>query len=151
MQRSILKKRIRARLSSTAIVIRAYANQVFTDNGFEITPEQYTILSLIADNKELYQRQLSEITLKDRANISRIIKILEDKGLVERVTSSNGRQIFKVKATEKGILLHKKIEPIGEKIRNMTINGLSDNELESFLNTLDKMFLNIREKVNLQI
>ncbi len=151
MQRSILKKRIRARLASASVLIRAYSNQVFSGTEFDITPEQYTILSLIADNGELYQRQLSEITLKARANISRIIGILEDKGLVERVAGSNGRKIFKIKATKKGIELNKKIEPAGQRIRKAVTKGISDKELENFLNILDKMFLNIREKVNLQI
>ena len=151
MQRNILRRRIRARLSSTALLIRSYSSQIFNEHGFDITPEQYTILSLIVDNKELYQRRFSEITLKDRANISRIIKILEEKGLVARITGSNGRQIFKVIPTSRGIELNNKVKPFAQKIRQDITKDIKDEDLEIFLNTLDKMFLNIREKVNLQI
>ena len=39
----------------------------------------------------LYQRQLSEITMKDRPNITRIINILEKNGYVTRVSDKNKR------------------------------------------------------------
>lgn len=151
MQRNILRKRINARLFTTAIVLRALSNKIFAEQEFEITPEQYLILSLITDNEELYQRQLSEITLKDRANISRIIKILEEKELIQRTPDSNGRQIFKVKATQKGINMQTKIMPIAKKIRQIATNGISNEDMETCLNTLDKIFNNIEDKVSLQI
>ena len=151
MQRSILRKRIRARLAATEILLRALSNKEFSENGIVITPEQYTILSLITDNKELYQRQLSEITLKDRANISRIIKILEGKGLITKIADSNGRQIFKIKPTKKGIELSNKIQPLAKKIRQTATEGISNSEMELFLNILDKIFYNMETKVSLQI
>lgn len=151
MRRSILRKRIRARLNTTSVVMRAFSNQIFTQNGFEITPEQYTILTLIIENEELYQRQLSEITLKDRSNISRIIKILEEKELIVKITDSNGRQIFKVKATQKGIDLHKKMAQVAKIIRQTATKGISNEDMEICLNTLDKIFNNLENKVKLQI
>ena len=151
MQRNLLKKRIRARLATTAIVMKAFSNQTFTEAGFDITPEQYTVLSLIIENKGLYQRQLSEITLKDRANISRFIKILEDKDLIKRTSDSNGRQIFIAKVTQKGIDLYNKMQPAANNIRKIAANGIKDEELEICLNTLDKIFSNFEDKVNLQI
>lgn len=151
MQRSILRQRISTRLYTTEILFRAMYNKLFAENNFEITPEQYVILSLIADNNELYQRQLSEITLKDRANISRIIKILEEKGLIKVVVSSNGRQINKVAATEKGLEVRKKILPVAKSIRQAAVKEITNEELENCLSTLDKMFCNLRDKVTLQI
>lgn len=151
MQRSVLRKRIRARLATTEIVMRALSNKIFTEKGFEISPEQYTILSLIVDNKELYQRQLSEITLKDRANISRIINILEEKGLVIRQADSNGRHIFKIIPTQEGIELNNIIFPEAKKIRQIATEGISNEEMEICLNTLDKIFCNVENKVSLQI
>ncbi len=151
MQRNILRKRIGARLNTTSVVMRAFSNQVFSQNGFEITPEQYTILTLIVDNEELYQRQLSEITLKDRSNISRIIKILEEKELIVKITDSNGRQIFKVQATQKGLDLYKKMKPVSKSIRQIATRGISNNDMGICLNTLDKIFNNLEDKVKLQI
>ena len=151
MQRSILRKRIRARLAATEILLRALSNKIFAENDIIITPEQYTILSLITDNKELYQRQLSEITLKDRANISRIIKILESKGLVQRTADSNGRQILKIKPTQNGIELSNKIQPLAKRIRQTATEGIPNEEMELFLNILDKIFCNMETKVSLQI
>ncbi len=151
MQRSILRKRISARLNTTAIALRIYSINRFNQEKFDITPEQYGVLSLIVDNNELYQRQLSEILLKDRANISRIIKILEEKALIIKTKDSNGRKIFKVKPTEKGLELRKKILSVTKNIRQKITKGITDEELEGFLTTLDKMFYNVIDKINIQI
>ena len=151
MKRSILRKRIRARLYATAVVMRVFSSQKFSEYGFDITPEQYTILSLIAENDGIYQRQLSEITLKDRANITRIIKILEEKGLIIRTPNSNGRQIFKIKPTQKGLEYASKIGAVAKKIRMAATENISNEEMEIFVNTLDKIFYNLENKVTLQI
>ncbi len=52
--------------------------------------------------KVYIKRQICEITLKDRANVARIIDILLQKELITKVSDSNGRRIFKIIATQKG-------------------------------------------------
>ncbi len=151
MLRSILKERIRARLSTTAILMRAYSNQTFAEEGFDVTAEQYAILSLIADSSEIYQRRLSEITLKDRANISRIVKILKEKELIDITIDSNGRQIYKLKLTQKGLNLYSKMKFTADKIRKTATKNIKNEELEICLNTLDKIYFNLSDKTNLQI
>ncbi len=151
MLRSILRERIRARLYTTGVMLRAFSNQTFMEEGYDITTEQFYVLSLIADNKELYQRQLSEITLKDRANISRIIKILLEKELITKTVDSNGRKIYKVKLTKKGEELYQKVKITANKIRQIATKNVPKEEMEICLNTLDKIFYNLEDKVTLQI
>ena len=68
---------------NTGIVSRALSSQTFFEKGFDLTPEQFLILDLVQEYGELYQRQICEITLKDRSNIARIVKILEEKELIK--------------------------------------------------------------------
>ena len=112
MKNNPLRKRVGAMLVATGILSRGLALQTFAEKGFEITSEQYLILSLLVEHGELYQRQISELTYKDRPNVSRIINILEEKELVKRINSSNGRQIYKIVVTEKGRKLREIIHPV---------------------------------------
>lgn len=151
MKKIKLGKRIGTPIYYTGIVSRALSSQTFVEKGFEITPEQFLILDLIHDNGELYQRQICEITLKDRSNVARLIKILEEKGLVKKETSSNGRRIFKITATEKGQRVRDLIKPTALEVRKTLMNGITDEELKITLATLHKVYENARPLVKLQI
>ncbi len=151
MPKNYLNKRIGTMLFTTGTLARGLSSQTFSEKKFPLTPEQYLILSLLDEHKELYQRQLSEITLKDRANISRIINILEEKKLVKRINDSNGRKIFKVIVTEEGKKLLEKIAPTAKELRSIITKGIKTEDLEFFLEIMNKIYNNIWEKVNLQI
>lgn len=151
MKNNPLRKRVGAMLVATGVLSRGLTLQTFAENGFDITPEQYLILSLLYENGELYQRQISELTYKDRPNVSRIINILENKGLVRRVNDSNGRQINKIIMTEKGKELREKIHPVSVEIRKIVTKNIAVEDLEKCLAILSQMLDNMKDKVILQI
>ena len=136
---------------NTGIVSRALSSQPFFEKGFDLTPEQFLILDLVQEYGELYQRQICEITLKDRSNIARIVKILEEKELIKKEQASNGRRIFKISATEKGKSMRDTIKPTAIELRNLLMQGISKDELEITLLTLNKVYENARPLVKLQI
>ena len=151
MKNNPLRKRVGAMLVATGVLSRGLTLQTFAENGFDITPEQYLILSLLYEHGELYQRQISELTYKDRPNVSRIINILENKGLVRRVNDSNGRQINKIIMTEKGKELREKIHPVSVEIRKIVTKDIAIEDLEKCLAILNQMLDNMKDKVILQI
>lgn len=152
MYREYLKGRIGSLIYITGTLVRGLSSQTFTEKNFELTPDQYVILNLLLGNEEIMcQRQLAEITFKDRANISRIIDILHQKGFIEKIPDSNGRKIYKLIVTQKGKDARDKILSTDIELRNIITNNISEEELAVTFNTLEKMNLNIRDKVKLQI
>ena len=152
MYREYLKGRIGSLIYITGTLIRGLSSQTFVEKDFGLTPDQYVILSLLLENEEIiYQRQLAEITFKDRANISRIIDIMNQKGLVKKIPDSNGRKIYKLVVTEEGKKLRDKVFPTDIDLREMITQDITEEELAVTFNTLEKMNLNIRDKVKLQI
>ncbi len=152
MYREYLNGKIGSLIYITGTLVRGLSSQTFTEKGYNLTPDQYIILSLLLDNEEIkYQRQIAEIIFKDRANVSRIIDILKEKGFIEKIPDSNGRKIYKLIVTEKGKEAREEILPIEKEIRKMITKNISDEELNVMFHTLEKMNLNIRDKVKLQI
>ncbi len=149
---NLLNKKVGAMLVATGVLSRVMALQTYAQKGFEITPEQYLVLSIIMDSGgELYQRQISEITYKDRPNVTRIINILEEKGLVRRIEDVNKRKIYKVAVTDAGIAMRKKIKPTMLELRAITTEGINDEDLQKTLKILEKMLKNMKDKAVLQI
>lgn len=106
MPQNFLNKKVLFTLMTTGLLSKIATLQMYAKNKFSITPEQYLILSILVETGELYQRQICEITYKDRPNMTRLINILEKDGLVKRIQDVNGRKINKIRVTEKGATLH---------------------------------------------
>lgn len=147
----LLKSRIGMKLVRVGKMVRAIANRKFVEADYPITPEQFTVLTAILDHDGLYQRQIGALTLKDRPNITRIINILENKGLVTRTADTNKRKIFKINITEKGKEAYEEVLPTVAEHWQQTVEGVTDEELESCLKVLNKIKINLEEKLNMQI
>lgn len=148
---NLLKSRIGMKLVRVGRMVRAIANQKFVRANFPITPEQFTVLTAILDHDGLYQRQIGALTLKDRPNITRIINILEEKGLVTRTPDTNKRKIFKINITDKGKEAYNEVLPTVAEHWQSTVEDVSDEELENCLTVLNKIKANLEEKLNIQI
>lgn len=151
MIKSVIKNRIGSTIYMVGSLVRGLSSQTFTDRNFGITPEQYLVLLLIIENEAVYQRQICEITLKDRANVARIIEILLSKELIEKTADSNGRRIFKIVGTQKGKDLIKTIEPCDIELKNFITRDIAQEELEITRRTLEKIQANVINSVKLQI
>ena len=105
-----------------------------------ITSEQFVVLDTIFSEKGIYQQKLSEILLKDKSNTTRILKVLEEKGLITRdMGKANNRLVYILNVTEKGRHL---VEDNMPKIKNFILEmfgDISDDEIE-LLHNLSKKF-----------
>lgn len=151
MLKDIIEDRIGSIIFVVGTLVRAFSSQAFSERTFGITPEQYLILLLIVENDGVYQRQICEITLKDRANVARLIEILLKKDLIEKVTDSNGRRIYKIHATQKGKELIAKISPHDIELRSFITRNISPEDLEITKRTLQKIKENVIDNIKLQI
>ena len=94
---AIIRHKVGLKLSQVGMLSKVFAMQSFVNGECNITPEQFTVLNALSESEWLYQRQISAITLKDRANITRIINILEKKGYIKKVVDILSLQLFLIK------------------------------------------------------
>ncbi|MBD5401241.1 MarR family transcriptional regulator [bacterium] len=147
----LLKYKIGANLSGVGSLSKIFAIQSFSACDCEITPEQFSVLSVLYENDGLYQRQLSALTLKDRPNISRILSILESMGYITKTPDVSSRKIYKISITPKGIEVYEKILPVVLKVWLETVEGISDSDIDAFNNVLVKIKQNLLSKINIQM
>ena len=148
---TIRRQKLGLRLSQAGMLSKVFAMQSFVNNNCKITPEQFTVLNVLMDNDGLYQRQISTITLKDRANITRIINILLDKGYVRKVVDTTSRKIHKIYITENGKMIVESVMPEILKIWGTMSENIEEQEMENFILTLEKIKNNLTDKTILQL
>ena len=140
-----------AMLVAAGVYTRIYSRQCFKNNNFDITPEQFVIIEVLMHHDGLYQRQLSEITLKDRPNITRIINILEKGGYVERRSDKNKRKVFKIYLTQKAKDIFPLLQKVTQDYRKVMAEGIKKEELEICLKVLNQVLQNLLDKVDMSL
>lgn len=83
-------------LHRTLTAIRAVARYEFQDEACDVTIDQWIILCALWEKEGRSQTELSEKTYKDRATVTRMLDLLEKKGLIFRQQSSADRRIYEV-------------------------------------------------------
>ncbi len=109
----------------------------------DITPEQFAILSLLQERGGLQQREIAELLLKDRPNITRILERMQNKKLIKRETDPKDRRAVRVHLTANGKKLLPKVEKIALDFRTQAYQGLSEAELNQLKQTLHHISENL--------
>ena len=87
----------------TARYCKLLGAQVFEQLNVGLSLEEYSVLDTLITRKELCQRDLAKLILKDRANTGKLLDNLEKKGLVTRKLSiKNNRPVKIIEITANG-------------------------------------------------
>ena len=144
--------RLPYKIEKTAIYMKLRGSYILSSFDAGLSIDQFITLETIAFNPDICQRDLSKIVLKDRSNVTRILNILENRGLIIRELSVKGRRPVKtMKLTEKGDELIKKYSYPLQKDMDVFLSDFSEEELEVMKKGLDKIITKISETVSIQI
>lgn len=124
--------------------IRSVTYKEFLGHGLELTPEQWIVLVQLWKKDGQSQSALSELTLRDRPTMSRIIDTMEKSGLVERAHDAQDARTRLVKLTHTGRALQPKLVPVAKGIVSRLEQGISERDLETTHRTLTRMLENLR-------
>lgn len=110
------------------------------------TPTQMQILEYILNHQEeeIYQKDLENILNLRRATVSGVLQTMEKNNLIERVVASNDARVKKIilNPKTKELFLEKRKQM--EELEEIIIDGISEKEIEEFLNVLNKIKGNVK-------
>lgn len=128
----------------TTKVSKQYSQKEFDKLKLGITVEQWVILKIVAENKNLSQKELANKSHRDPASITRTIDLLEKKELLRREAIPNNRRAYNINLTEKGELFIKNNMKIIKKHRELSTQGMSSKDLNVLSVLLAKIRANMR-------
>ncbi len=116
--------------------------QKFDSLNTGITSEQFVVLDTIGCYKNIYQQKLANIIMKDKSNTTRIVKALEQKGLIKREYGTiNKRLVYFLHITEMGQKIVKNNMPHMKQFITEIFTHISDDEID-LLHKLSTKFEN---------
>ena len=131
-------------LNKTALLSKAHFNNYLKE--YDISPEQWSLIFRVVERSGLTQKELSDSTYKDQANITRSIDRLEQKGFLKRIENPNDRRSFQLIPTQDAIALVERIIPLSQAFNAQLTQGFSEEETKMLIALLNKVHHNLEGK-----
>jgi len=104
---------------------------------FGLSEAQFNVLHILQDSAALLtQRELSDILIVDRSNVTGLIDRMETAGWVQRLPVPGDRRAYQVRLTPSGRKLWHEVYPHYEQAATAVIAGLKPTHLRTTHDTL---------------
>ena len=130
------------KIDTTIKKIRNALQKQLNEAGFDLTVDQWVLIDHIFRKQGISQNELAELTFKDQQNETRIVEMLEKKGLVERTPAVGDRRKFNLFLTEKGEKTYNEAFPIVAEIRYKGWGDLDEADYQHFVRIMDSIYNN---------
>jgi len=128
-------------LNKTALLSKVNFNNYL--KKYDISPEQWSLIFRVVERSGLTQKELSDSTYKDQANITRSIDRLEQKGFLKRIENPNDRRSFQLIPTQEALTLVEQIVPLSHAFNQRLTQGFSEEEAHTLIALLKKVHDNL--------
>ena len=132
-----LDKSVGFKINKIANNINSVFNQIL--QPFDIAIEQRVTLEIIKYEKNVTLTKISNDLSKDKTTISRTLRTLENKGLIQRVESSEDKRVTFIELTQKGEETLRLSEDIASEFRESLVCSLNEEERETLTKLLKKV------------
>lgn len=139
----LLSKEIAVELNLTGCKLKQYLAAKLRKNDVPLTPEQFMLIDLLWNQGEMTQQQLADQLQKDKNSVTKLVDAIEKKGFVVRKQNPHDRRANTLVLTEKANELKPGAKQKGISILDQMLEGISEDELRSFLSTLRKLNANM--------
>lgn len=94
-------------------------------------------------DKDIFQKDFEKEFDIRRSTASNILSLMEKNGLILRESVPHDARLKKITLTQKAIDIHHRVEEAFYKMEEGISKDISDEEIEAFLNTIEKIKNNI--------
>ncbi|CZR08812.1 MarR family winged helix-turn-helix transcriptional regulator [Trichococcus ilyis] len=126
--------------------IKRLMNRHLTENdGYGLTGMQFAIVSYIAREsaeRDIFQKDLEQKFDIRKSTVSGILNTMERDGLLLRETVPYDARLRKMMLTEKALQAKENTEQVIDSVENQLSKGLSQEEIVTFLEILEKIAKN---------
>lgn len=109
-----------------------------------VTPDQFRVLAHLWIADGLVQTELAKSTNRNRANVTRIVDILEKKEIVERRNDPKDRRIFRIFLTDFGKSLKKETANCAAQSNEDALKDVTPEERKIAFKVLQKIHSNLK-------
>ncbi len=140
-------KRLGRELKSTSnLFSRNLENCEAFRYALELTSANAFILGFLARNSDIdiYQKTIEEKFSITKSTASKVLKLMEQNGLIERLIVPNDARLKKIVITEKGLNVSKSVRNGIDSVQEKAFKGFSQEEQDNLFSYLERIKENLK-------
>ena len=130
-------------LGAIARKVHQHVETVFREENLEITPEQFSLLTILWYNEGISIKELADRSQRDKTTISRVVDNMIKRDLIRRLDNMEDKRAKRIFLTDKGRNLQDQLVMLSGEIYVQALGNLSDEELDHTLAVIQKIEKNI--------
>lgn len=119
-------------------------NGLLAEAGTGITTDQFRLLTMLWREDGITQQQLAAQLGRDRASVTRMTDILEEQGIVTRISDKSDRRINLLHLTKKGRDLEPAAAACARQALEQMTKNFSETEESAFSQLLQRAIGNLK-------
>lgn len=132
------------RLEKTVKLMKLTLSRLFNQHPeLDTTVDQWVIMYLLNKKGSMTQHDIAEQALKDAPTVTRMMDLMESKGLVIREQDPLDKRRLLVQLTSNGLEKFEKMQAIVTSFRAEAYKGIDESQVIQLDNTLNKIFNNL--------
>ena len=114
--------------------------------GFGLKYQQFVVLDEIIWNGPITQKMVCETLLFEKSNISKIVKLLLDKQLIQLTTFPGDRRSTLLSETSEGVRLWRQCVEAFNNLRNGYFDMLAEDEIAEIMRVIKKIQKGLQQR-----
>ena len=131
------------RLGMAHTALARHLGSLMKEAKLPITPDQFRVLTHLWTQDGRSQQELANLSGRDRANVTRVIDILEREGIVERRDDPDDRRVFNIFLTRKGRSIEADTARCAQKAISDALKGFTKEEIAMLMDLLGRVRANL--------
>ena len=117
---------------------------------WDLTCSQHAIIAYLFDHQsvETTQRDLEQTFSLKNPTVTGLLNLLENKGMIQRVTNPKDRRSNIIKLTEKCLAMEKQLNTSRKKAEETILKGFTPDEKKLMLSFMRRLMDNIQNFIN---
>ena len=116
-------------LDAASKAYRRFAQARLHDSGIDVTVDQWLVLKTIHESPDVTLHKVGTVVFKDFASVTRIVQLLERKGLLRRTPHPTDGRRSELALTGAGESVIRTVEPIAQAYRRQALEGIDAEEV----------------------
>jgi len=117
-----------------------------TLENIRINARQWSVISLLKHEKSSSQKNIGAVFGYDKVMVMRMVKSLEESGIVQKRICNKDKRTRIVCLTPEGEELYNRILPIAEKTLTEAYKGLSEREIDLYTQISELIIKNLKSR-----
>lgn len=132
-------------LGAIARKVHQHVESVFRKENLGITPEQFSLLTILWYNEGISIKELADRSQRDKTTISRVVNNMIKRDLIRRLDNMDDKRAKRIFLTDHGRNLQDQLVMLSGEIYVQTLGNLSNEELDQTLAVFQKIEKNLSD------